>query len=89
MPGGCVLRVEPSDPRYKVTAKRSKSNSQTQNQPVIEVQSSTIEENIRSRENKVNDTKTSSEATVEKRPKELDGEANEEEDLDDFFASLE
>ena len=89
MPGGCVLRVEPSDPHYKVTAKRSKSDSQTQHQPVLEVQSSVIEENIRSQENKVNDTKTSTEATVEKQSKELDGEANEEEDLDDFFASLE
>lgn len=89
MPGGRVLRVEPSDPYHRVTPQRSKSNAQIQHQPVIEALTSVIEENIRSGGIKVNDTKTTTEGAVEKQSKELDGEANEEEDLDDFFASLE
>ncbi len=82
LPGGSVLRVEPSDPYHKVTAITPKSDSRLETQQKMESSGSKIgesslgEKNIEDR----GDPKESG-ATA--------GGANEEEDLDDFFASLE
>lgn len=82
LPGGSVLRVEPSDPYHKVTAITSKSDCWLEKQQQIESSVTQMGGNSLGEKNmedqgdpKQNDTTA--------------GGADAEEDLDDFFASLE
>ena len=85
LPEGSVLRVEPSDPYHKVTAKTSKSNSWAEKQQ--QESESSVSGKGEITERVLNDGATGNAA--EKQQEEAVGGANEEEDLDDFFASLE
>ena len=84
MPGGSVLRVEPSDPYHKVTAKTSKSNSRTENQQQTELSIDTQSgRNLGAIHDEI------ARNSAKKQPEKSAGGADEEEDLDVFFASLE
>ena len=81
LPGGSVLRVEPSDPYHKVTAITSKSASRLETQQQMESSGSKIGENSLGEKNIEDQGDPKENGTTA-------GGANEEE-LDDFFASLE
>ena len=93
LPGGSILRVQPSDPYHKVNAMTPKSNVQTGQQ-----QQQSQLGNALDGENADNCPKTTTstgntennlpEKAGEIQPDQSGGE-DAEEDLDDFFASLE
>jgi hypothetical protein len=94
LPGGSVIRVEPSDPNYKVAAKTSKPDSDSQTE--TEQQQSTVTavgmaEKVSGGGTAEDFCDSTIENTTEKQLEESGGGGadNEEEDLDDFFASLE
>jgi len=90
LPGGNILRVEPSNPYYKVTANFPKSDSRKEK----EEQSSTktVEMGADTSGVGLTEAKTyhnTEGETTEKQSENSGDGVNEEEDLDDFFASLE
>ena len=71
-----------------MTAQSSNSkNSQKETEPEAELPTSRIDNSTQRRGNKIIDAKTME--ALEKQSEELDCDVNKEEDLDDFFASLE
>jgi len=91
LPGGSVLRVEPSDPYYKVAAKTSKSDSDSQTEqqqsPATAVGMGENASGGGTTEDLCDPTTGN---TTEKQLEESGGGgADSEEDLDGFFASLE
>ncbi len=82
LPGGSVLRVEPSDPYHKVNAMASKSDSQLKDHQQMEALASETKESPLK-------GATAEELGDQKENGNTVSGGNEQEDLDDFFASLE
>jgi hypothetical protein len=94
LPGGSILRVEPSDPYHKVAAKTWKANPQIEQQSQSQLMAAAMGSDKNTsdggRTEVIRDGTTGS--TLETKLEDSGGgvaSEEEEEDLDDFFSSLE